>query len=176
MGSLTTFLVANEEIWSVGSMALQVGEQLEEQLGGWGPARTKRKAAVNKVSQDTGPGQPCEVGGDSLLARSTEMLERLPGHTVNIGMNFSRIFGMKRGGNNSSLVPGSQASPGVDKEKKDGESLVFRIEKKCLNLLHKNLVEASPKNKANSGKKFVTCSTLGDSLKDYTGDLTMMLC
>ena len=162
MGSLTTFLVANEEIWSVGSMALQVGEQLEEQLGGWGPARTKRKAAVNKVSQDTGPGQPCEVGGDSLLARSTEMLERLPGHTVNIGMNLSRIFGMKRGGNNSSLVPGSQASPGVDKEKKDGESLVFRIEKKCLNLLHKNLVEASPKNKANSGKKFVTCSTLGD--------------
>ena len=61
MGSLTTFLVANEEIWSVGSMALQVGEQLEEQLGGWGPARTKRKAAVNKVSQDTGPGQPCEI-------------------------------------------------------------------------------------------------------------------
>ena len=162
MGSLTTFLVANEEIWSVGSMALQVGEQLEEQLGGWGPARTKRKAAVNKVSQDTGPGQPCEVGGDSLLARSTEMLERLPGHTVNIGMNLSRIFGMKRGGNNSSLVPGSQASPGVDKEKKDGESLVFRIEKKCLNLLHKNLVEVSPKKKANSGKKLVICPTLGD--------------
>ena len=175
MGSLTTFLVANEEIWSVGSMALQVGEQLEEQLGGWGPASTKRKAAVNKVSQDTGPGQPCEVGGDSLLARSTEMMERLPGH---IGMNLSRIFGMKRGGNHSSLVPGSQTGPGVDKEKKDGEleSLVFRIEKKCLNLLHKNLVEASPKNKANSGKKFVTCSTLGDSLKDYTGNLTMMLC
>ena len=44
--SLMTTLGAREEIWSVGRMAKQVGEQLE----GWGPARTRRKAASNKVS------------------------------------------------------------------------------------------------------------------------------
>ena len=39
-------LGAREETWSVGRMAKQVGEQLE----GWGPTRSRRKAAANKVS------------------------------------------------------------------------------------------------------------------------------
>ena len=101
-------------------------------------------------------------GGDTLLARATEMLERLPGHTVDVGVDLARVFGMKDGGDSSSLVPGSLASPGVATEKEDEEleSLVFSTEKECLNLLHKNLVEASPKKKTDSGKKFVTGSTL----------------
>ena len=66
-------------------------------------------------------------------------MERLSGHTVDAGASLSRMFGMKAGGDSSSLVPGSLASPGVDKEKEDGElvSLVFSSENECLNLLHK---------------------------------------
>jgi len=176
--SLMTTLGAREEIWSVGRMAKQVGEQLE----GWGPARTRRKAAANKVSlilvdRTLDLASCVRYGGDSLLARATEMLERLPGHTVDVGVDLSRVFGMKSGGDSSSLVPGSLVSPGVDKEKEDEEleSLVFSTEKECLNLLHKNLVEASPKKKTDSGKKFVTGSTLETDMKDFTGDYDALL-
>jgi len=177
--SLMTTLGAKEEIWSVGRMSRQVGDQLE----GWGPARSRRKTASNKVSiilvdRTLDLASCVRHGGDTLLARAVEMLDRLPGHTVDVGVDLSRVFGMKEGGDSSSLVPGSLASPGVEKEKEEEEleSLVFSAEKDCLNLLHKNLVEASPKKKTEtSGKKFVTGSVLETDLKDYTGDYDALL-
>eukprot|EP00092_Neocalanus_flemingeri_P035560 GFUD01038706.1.p1 GENE.GFUD01038706.1~~GFUD01038706.1.p1 ORF type:complete len:662 (+),score=221.66 GFUD01038706.1:35-2020(+) len=177
--SLMTTLGAKEEIWSVGRMARQLGDQLE----GWGPARTRRKTTTNKVSlilvdRTLDLASCVRYGGDTLLARATEVLERLPGHTVDVEVDLSKVFGMKDGGDKSSLVPGSLASPGVDREKEEEEleSLLFSTEKECLNLLHKNLVEASPKKKTESaGKKFVTGSTLEADLRDYTGDYDALL-
>ena len=71
--SLMTTLGAKEEIWSVGRMAKQVGEQLE----GWAPARTRRKAAANKVSlilvdRTLDLASCVRYGGDSVLARANE--------------------------------------------------------------------------------------------------------
>lgn len=54
--------------------------------------------------------------GDTL-----DMFERLPGDTVNVEIDLSKVFAMKSGRNSSSLVPVSQASPGVNKEKEDEE-------------------------------------------------------
>ena len=102
-------------------------------------------------------------------------MERLPGHTVDVGVNLSRMFSMKAGGDSSSLVPGSLASPVVEKEDEELVSLVFSSEKECLNLLHKYLVEASPKKKTDSGMKFVTGSPLETDMKYYTGDYDTLL-
>jgi hypothetical protein len=61
---------------------------VREQLEGWGPSSTRRKAAANKVSlillvDKTLDLASCvRYGGDSLLARATEMLRR-------------RLFGIK---------------------------------------------------------------------------------
>ena len=49
------------------------------------------------------------------------MLERIPGHTVNVEVDLFKMFGMKSGRDSGSLVPVSLASPGVDKEKEDEE-------------------------------------------------------
>ena len=75
--SLMTTLGAREEIWSVGRMAKQVREQLE----GWGPSRTRRKAAANKVSlilvDKTLDLASCvRYRVDSLLARATDVEEK----------------------------------------------------------------------------------------------------
>ena len=45
------------------------------------------------------------------------MLERIPGHTVNVEVDLFK----KSGRDSGSLVPVSLASPGVDKEKEDEE-------------------------------------------------------
>lgn len=113
-------------------------------------------------------------GGDILLSRGTEVLER---HTVGVVVDLARVFGMKDGGDSSSLVPGSLASPGVATEKEDEEmeSLVFSAENEGMNLLHKNLIEVSLKKNTDSGKKFVTGFTLETDLKDYTGDNDALL-
>jgi len=176
--SLMTTLGAREEIWSVGKMAKQLGDQLES----WGPARTRRKGASNKVSlilvdRTLDLASCARYGGDTLLSRAVEMLDRLPGHTVDVGVDLARVFGMKEGGDSTSLVPGSLASTNTDNEKENEEmeSLVFSTEKECLNLLHKNLVESSPKKKEDVGKKFVTGSTLESDMKDYIGDYDSLL-
>ena len=66
-------------------------------------------------------------GGDSLLPKPLRYcMERLPGHTMDVGVNLSRMFSMKAGGDSSSLVPGSLASPGVEKKDEKLVSLVFR--------------------------------------------------
>ena len=102
-------------------------------------------------------------------------MERLPGHTMDVGVNLSRMFSMKAGGDSSSLVPGSLASPGVEKEDEKLVSLVFSSENEWLNLLHKYLVEASPKKKTDSGMQFVTGSTLETDMKYYIGDYDTLL-
>jgi hypothetical protein len=84
---------------------------VREQLEGWGPSRTRRKAAANKVSlilvDKTLDLASCvRYGGDSLLARATEMLRR-------------RLFGNTTLGVSTSLVADSLASPWMDKEKED---------------------------------------------------------
>ena len=49
------------------------------------------------------------------------MFERLPGDTVNVEIDLSKVFAMKSRRNSSSLVPVSQASPGVNKGNEDEE-------------------------------------------------------
>jgi len=178
--SLMTTLGAREEIWSMGKLSKQLGDQLES----WGPAKTRRKGAANKVSlvlvdRTLDLASCARYGGDTLLARAVEMMDRLPGHTVDVGVDLARVFAMAEGGDSDSLVPGSLASVGAgkdtEKELEELESLIFSSEKECLNLLHKNLVESSPKKKEDGGKKFVTGSTLEADMKDYTGDYDSLL-
>jgi len=176
--SLMTTLGAKEEIWSVGKMAKQLGDQLES----WGPARSRRKGASNKVSlilvdRTLDLASCARYGGDTLLSRAVEMLDRLPGHTVDVSVDLARVFGMDEGGDSASLVPGSLVSISTDNEKENEEmeNLVFNTEKECLNLLHRNLVESSPKKKDDVGKKFVTGSTLESDMKDYVGDYDSLL-
>ena len=113
----------------------------------WTSKDKEKGSCQQSETHPGGPGQLCEVWRRLSLAKATEILERLPGHTVDVGVNLSRVFVMMAGGDSSSLVPGSLASPGVDNEKEDEEleSLVFSSENECLNLLNKYLVEASPR-------------------------------
>ena len=63
--------------------------RIAKYLEGWGPARSMRKATANKVSlilvdRTLDLASCVRYGGDSVLARATEMLERLPGHKVDV--------------------------------------------------------------------------------------------
>ena len=78
--SLLSTLGAREEIWSVGSLARHIGDQLES----WGPARHRRKTADNRLSvvlvdRSLDLGSGVSHGGDTVLARAVQLLDRLPG-------------------------------------------------------------------------------------------------
>ena len=92
---LLSTLGAREEIWSVGRMAGQLGDQLES----WGPARARRRTAENRVSlvlvdRSLDLASPVLQAGDSLLARALNSLDLLPGHTVDRTVSLSNLFGM----------------------------------------------------------------------------------
>ena len=168
--SLLTTLGAREEIWSLGSLAATLGDQLE----GWAPARARRKTAQNKVSLIlvdrtldlssccTAPPQ------DTLLGRATDLLPRLPGHSTDLQVDLSRLFLLA---SPSSLVPAGLASPGLKeedraREEQELQAILLQPEKEALALLHNKLCTASPKRKERTGqeKKFVSASTLQVSL------------
>ena len=64
------------------------------------------------------------------------------------------------------LVPKSLVSPGLNagKEEEELESVFYNTAKECLNLLHKHLLEASLKKKVETGKNYVSGSTLETDL------------
>ena len=84
--SLLNTLGAKEEIWSLGKLSKQVGDQLES----WTPARNRRKTAENKLSLilidrtlDVASG--VMYGGDTLLSHVSQTLEKLPGSEMETG-------------------------------------------------------------------------------------------
>ena len=176
---LLNTLGAREEIWSVGRMAGQLGDQLES----WSLARNRRRTAENRLSLilvdrtlDLASG--VVQGGDSVLARAVTTLEKLPGHSVDLGVSLASLFGMSQNCGQDCLVPGSLASPGINtsREEEELESLVFAPEKDCLTLLHKNLTENSPKSKLPSpSRKFMNLSSLEAVMRDFTGDYEAIL-
>ena len=176
---LLATLGAREDIWSVGSMAGQLADQLES----WSLARNRRRTAENRLSLilvdrtlDLASG--VVQGGDSVLARAVTSLDRLPGHTVDLGLSLAPLFGMNQNCGQDCLVPASLASPGIniDREEEELESLIFSPEKDCLTVLHKNLTENSPKNKLPSpSRKFLNLSSLEAVLRDFTGDYEAIL-
>ena len=176
---LLATLGAREEIWSVGRMAGQLGEQLES----WSLARNRRRTAENRLSLilvDRSLDQASGIvqGGDSVLARAVTALERLPGHTVDLGVSLAQLFGMSQSCGQDCLVPASLASPGIktSREEEELESLVFSPERDCLTLLHKNLTENSPKtNLPSPSRKFTNLSSLEAVLRDFTGDYEAIL-
>ena len=176
--SLLATLAAREEIWSVGSLARQLGDQLEA----WSPARHRRRTAENRVSlvlvdRSLDLASGVLYGGESLLARATQVLDRLPGHTTDVGVSLASLFGIPETGEEGCLLPASLASPGLCLETEEHElhSMVFDIEKDCLGILYKNLLQKSPKNVISPSKKYVNISSLDSVLKDFTGDYDSIL-
>ena len=174
---LLATLGAREEIWSVGRMAGQLGDQLES----WGPARTRRRTAENRVSlvlvdRSLDLASGVLQAGDSLLARALNSLDLLPGHTVDRAVSLSNLFGMTEDCGSECLVPASLASPGINptREEEELESLIFSPEKDCLALLHKNLRENSPKKNSPS-RKFMNLNSLEAVLREFTGDSESLL-
>ena len=92
--SLLATLGAREEIWSVGRLARHVGDQLEA----WTPARTRRKQAggggVSLVLVDRTLDLASAVmqTGDTLLGRATQLLDRLPGHTIDTAVGVRNVL------------------------------------------------------------------------------------
>ena len=169
---LLSTLGAREEIWSVGRMAGQLGDQLES----WGPARARRRTAENRVSlvlvdRSLDLASGVLQAGDSLLARALNSLDLLPGHTVDRAVSLSNLFGMTEDCGSECLVPASLASPGINptREEEELESLIFSPEKDFLSLLHKNLRENSPKKNSPS-RKFMNLNSLEAVLREFTGD------
>ena len=178
--SLLATLGAREEIWSVGSLARQLGDQLEA----WSPARNRRRTAENRVSlvlvdRSLDLASGVMYGGESLLARATQTLDRLPGHTTDVGVSLARLLGVTETSEEAGqcLLPASLASPGLSPltEEHELDSLVFDTEKECLSLLYKNLVDKSPKKVNSPSKKYVNISSLDSVLKDFTGDYDSIL-
>jgi len=172
LNSMLNSLGVREEIFSIGKLSKCLGDQLES----WGPARTRRKSATGRVSlvlvdRTLDLASCVRHSDDTLLARAIEALPRLPGHSVDVEVDLSTVFGMEPG-SNTELVPGSLVSPGLNasKEEEELESIFFNTEKECLNLLHKHLIEASPKKKVETGKKYVSGSTLETDLKVFIAD------
>ena len=178
--SLLATLGAREEIWSVGGLARQLGDQLEA----WSPARNRRRTAENRVSlvlvdRSLDLASGVMYGGESLLSRATQVLDRLPGHTTDVGVSLARLFGITETSEEETecLLPASLASPGLcpATEEQELDSLVFDTEKDCLGLLYKNLLDKSPKKVNSPSKKYVNISSLDSVLKDFSGDYDSIL-
>jgi len=177
--SLLNTLGAKEEIWSLGKLSKQVGDQLES----WTPAKNRRKSAENKLSLilidrtlDVASG--VMYGGDTLLCHVSQTLEKLPGHKTDVGVNMTKLFGMCDSSDGNFMLPGSMASPGInpDVEEEEMEAMVFKSERECLGVLFKNLLEKSPKKKLDSpSKKYVNIASIETALKDYVGDYDSIL-
>ena len=175
---LLATLGAREEIWSVGRMSRLLGEQLEA----WSPARARRRTAENRVSlvivdRSLDLASGVVQGGDSLLGRAVLSLDRLTGHTVDRAVSLAPLFGMDENCSPECLVPASLASPGLNmsREEEELESLIFSPEKECLALLHKNLIENSPKKTNSPSRKYMNLTSLETALRDFTGDYEAVL-
>jgi len=178
--SLLASLGAKEEIWSVGNLARSLGDQLEA----WTPARTRRKTASNKVSlilvdRTLDFASCCPGAGDTLLARATDILPRLPQHSTDLASDLSRLFGLSASG---TLLPAGIASPSLkyedkEREEEELEALLFYPEKETLALLHRNLMASSPQMRRNEvgSKKVVSGAVLSNDLKDFQGDQDALL-
>ena len=169
----------------------------------WTPARTRRKTAANKVFLTTKTikeyslefasiyqvslilvdrtldfASCCPGSGDTLLARATDLLPRLPNHSTDLASDLSKLFGFSAAG---TLLPTGIASPSLKYEDKEREgeeleSLLFNPEKETLALLHRNLTASSPQKRNDVGaKKVVSGFVLSNDLKEFHGDQDALL-
>ena len=169
----------------------------------WTPARTRRKTAANKVFLTTKTikeyslefasiyqvslilvdrtldfASCCPGSGDTLLARATDLLPRLPNHSTDLASDLSKLFGFSAAG---TLLPTGIASPSLkyedkEREEEELESLLFNPEKETLALLHRNLTASSPQKRNDVGaKKVVSGVVLSNDLKEFHGDQDALL-
>jgi len=121
----------------------------------------------------------CPGAGDTLLARATDILPRLPQHSTDLASDLSRLFGLSASG---TLLPAGIASPSLkyedkEREEEELEALLFYPEKETLALLHRNLMASSPQMRRNEvgSKKVVSGAVLSNDLKDFQGDQDALL-
>ena len=117
--------------------------------------------------------------GDTLMARATDLLPRLPQHKTDVSADLSKLFGLSTSG---ALLPAGIASPSLkyedkQREEEELEALLFSSEKEALALLHRNLLSASPQTRQNeiSAKKVVSGAMLNNVLKEFQGDQDALL-
>ena len=121
----------------------------------------------------------CPGTGDTLLARATDILPRLPHHSTDLASDLSRLFGLSASG---ALLPAGIASPSLkyedkEREEEELEAMLFNPEKETLALLHRNLIASSPQTRRNDAgsKKVVSGAVLSNDLKDFQGDQDALL-
>ena len=121
----------------------------------------------------------CPGTGDTLLARATDILPRLPQHSTDLASDLSKLFGLSASG---ALLPAGIASPSLkyedkEREEEELEALLFNPEKETLALLHRNLTASSPQLRRNDpgSKKVVSGVVLNNDLKDFQGDQDALL-
>ena len=121
----------------------------------------------------------CPGAGDTLLARATDILPRLPQHSTDLASDLSRLFGLSASG---TLLPAGIVSPSLkyedkEREEEELEALLFYPEKETLALLHRNLMASSPQMRRNEvgSKKVVSGAVLSNDLKDFQGDQDALL-
>ena len=118
--------------------------------------------------------------GDTLMARATDLLPRLPQHKTDVTADLSKLFGLSTSG---ALLPAGIASPSLkyedkQREEEELEALLFSSEKEALALLHRNLLSASPQQTRQNdipAKKVVSGAMLNNLLKEFQGDQDALL-
>ena len=89
----------------------------------------------------------CQIPRSVLIIINSE-LEFIPSHPTDVQFSLSSLlFGISDNNDMQCVFPGSLANSGLHQhlEMEELEALVIKQERDCLNLLHKNLVDKSPK-------------------------------
>ena len=101
----------------------------------------------NKLSKKSSLFEVCQIPRSVLIIINSE-LEFTPSHPTDVQFSLSSLlFGISDNNDMQCVFPGSLANSGLHQhlEMEELEALVIKQERDCLNLLHKNLVDKSPK-------------------------------
>jgi len=177
--SLFGSLRLKEEIWSVGPFAKCVGDELES----WLPARNRRKTAHGTVSLvlvdrtlDLA-GTVLNAGGESVLGNVLQSHNPLEGHTLDVGVDLSKLLRVFSSG---TFVPSSLGHAGsCTKEGEEDSQLrdfIFNNEKDVIANLHAKLAKYSPrKSESRKNTTVASVQNLGHNLTEYEGDLEAVM-
>jgi len=138
--SLLGSLGVGAEVWSLGPAARQLGEQLVS-LPTRNTTTQQNTASLLLVDRGLDWAGPARPSTTTLLARVTAGLDRIPGHTVDVGVSLAWLLGLHPEAGPHCLPPAGLAGPGTRpaQEQQELESLVFGTEKDGLAVLHRNL-------------------------------------